>query len=107
MTDTKKPTLSEIRALRAQAIYTNQDFTQLVHTDIPYLFDLVARMEKALLWSLRELGDEMGFAEDDPVPIHDCPSPDDPENKCTFHDGFTEARALLEELKNDPGKSTG
>jgi len=41
--------LSEIRLLQAQAIHTDEDFTQLLHTDIPHLLKLVERLGKALL----------------------------------------------------------
>ena len=80
MSDSKKPTLSEIRLLQAQAIHTDEDFTQLLHTDIPYLLDLVER-----------LGILLGWYRDN------CPDCDDDNEKyCT---PCKEARALLLEIK--------
>ena len=74
MTDTKKPTLSEIRARNEQVTGAEWNVeareTQLFD-DIPYLLDLVSRMGKAL-------GHYDGIGRD-----------------CT---GCKEARALLEEI---------
>jgi len=97
MTDTKKPTLSEIVAREKAAAeftwYPNaMEAVFRSRTDIPYLLDLVSRMGKAL----EGLSDmhitfcdrcTIAVPQDGRPPIHEdgCPVP--------------KARALLEELK--------
>jgi len=87
MTDTKKPTLSEIH-------------DKLVTEDISYLLHLIERVGKALGWSLKEIDSSTEFHEGESIPIHGCEYIWNPESgKCDFHDGYSDARALLEELK--------
>lgn len=68
MSDSKKPTVSEIRALQAQAIHTDEDFTQLLHTDIPYLLDLVSRMGEVIDATIVWCGDEPFYRTQGGVP---------------------------------------
>ena len=83
MSNSKKPKLSEIRALQAQVIHTDEDFTQLLHTYLPHLLDLVARTGKAF----------------DKYCAHDatCNHRDIFEPRCDC--GLEEARELLKELE--------
>ena len=94
MSDSKKPTVSEIRAREQAVPWTVEaiaEFMKHAKTDIPYLLDLVKRMGKALA----------RFSSEFPVPgCGYCTITIEPDGKVT-HEArcpIPEARALLEEL---------